>query len=164
MERKCKRCGEIKDINDFHKCSSKKDGHHYTCKQCIKNNKKINGSRYDKEWKTKRKEYTLWRHAKYRANKKGIPFDITEQDIIIPEICPVLGILIMRNANRNSWNSPSLDRIIPEKGYVRGNIRVISWRANTIKSYGNAEEHRKIAEYIDECVKNYPIDTLDYSI
>jgi hypothetical protein len=45
-------------------------------------------------------------------------------------------------------NSPSLDRINPEKGYVRGNIAIISYRANRMKADGTADEHRLIAEWI----------------
>ena len=45
-------------------------------------------------------------------------------------------------------NCPSLDRIVPKKGYVEGNIAWISNRANVIKNDGTAEEHLKVAEYI----------------
>ena len=162
--RKCKRCGETKNITEFHKCATKCDGHHYTCKECIKRYTSLKGPENNKKWKTKRKEYTLWYHAKNRASKRGIPFDILESDIVIPNTCPILGIPILRDANKNSWNSPSLDRLIPEIGYVKSNICVISWKANTIKSYGNSEEHRKISDFIDKCVHKDPIDIFDYSI
>lgn len=45
---------------------------------------------------------------------------------------------------------PSLDKIIPEKGYTKGNVAVICYRCNVIKSFGTAEEHRRIAEFIEE--------------
>lgn len=164
MMRKCKRCQTEKPLEDFHKCKSIKLGRHYTCKTCVKKYQIKDDGKNNKRWKTKRKEYTLWLHAKYRANAKGIPFDILESDIVIPDFCPILGIPILRDANKNSWNSPSLDRIIPEKGYVKGNVCVISWRANTIKSYGNADEHRKIADFIDMMLHKDTIDISDYSI
>lgn len=78
-----------------------------------------------------------------------LPFDITFKDILIPEICPVLGIELIAGGGAGSDNTPSLDRIIPEKGYVKGNVRIISMRANRIKDNGTAEEHRRIADYID---------------
>ena len=49
------------------------------------------------------------------------------------------------------WNSPSIDRIDPEGGYVPGNVVVISWRANQLKLDGNAHELRLIAEWVSYC-------------
>ena len=87
--------------------------------------------------------------AKQIAIKKHLPFNLTVADIIIPEICPVLGIpLQFATAGQATDNSPSIDRVIPELGYVRGNVEIISKRANTIKSFGTIEEHQKVIEYI----------------
>jgi hypothetical protein len=46
-------------------------------------------------------------------------------------------------------NSPTLDKIDPSKGYVKGNVNVISQRASRLKSDGTAAEHRAIADYMD---------------
>jgi hypothetical protein len=54
------------------------------------------------------------------------------QAIVIPAVCPVLGIPIVLGEQR-SENSPSLDRITPKLGYVPGNVRVISDKANRLK-------------------------------
>jgi hypothetical protein len=76
-------------------------------------------------------------------------FDLRVEDISIPEICPVLGIPIaVGNSNGPSPNSPSLDRFIPELGYVRENVRVISWRANRLKSDATLEEIESVARYM----------------
>jgi hypothetical protein len=61
-----------------------------------------------------------------------VPFSITMQAIVIPPVCPVLGIPIVLGEQR-SGNSPSLDRITPKLGYVPGNVRVISDKANRLK-------------------------------
>ena len=108
----------------------------------------------NKDIPSNRKEYKMLTAAKKRATKSNLPFDLELSDIIIPELCPVLGIPITYNpvGNEHKWqsdNSPSLDKLIPELGYIKGNVKVISWRANQIKSFGTAEEHRKIADYID---------------
>lgn len=79
----------------------------------------------------------LWRRAKKRAESSGIPFSISPEDITIPTICPALGIPLQLQ-DRNS--TPTLDRFIPELGYVPGNISVISWRANSLKKNGTIEE------------------------
>lgn len=97
----------------------------------------------------------LLKGAKIRAKSKGLPFDITIDDIVIPDICPVLGIPLHRNSGKAGPSSPTLDRIIPERGYVKGNVRVISYRANQIKNDGNAEEHLKVAEYIKNSLLTY---------
>ena len=86
---------------------------------------------------------------------KQLEFNIELIDIIIPEMCPILGIKLNKSNNTTSPNSPSLDRIDSSKGYIKGNVIVISHRANTIKSNGTAEEHEKIAKFIrDKSISN----------
>lgn len=94
------------------------------------------------------KEQVMLTGAKVRAKQQGLPFDITIADIVIPEVCPVLGIPIQSGEGKLSPNSPSLDKIAPEKGYVKGNICVISHRANSIKSNGTIEEHEAVIKYM----------------
>ncbi len=81
-------------------------------------------------------EADILTRCRYRAKKHGIPFDLTIEDIIIPERCPVLGIPLDRGGVGTKGgrpNSPSLDRMRPAGGYVKANVRVISNRANTLK-------------------------------
>jgi hypothetical protein len=93
----------------------------------------------------------LVKNAKERAEKKNLPFDLTEEDIIIPDVCPVFGIPIIVGASfKERDNSPSLDRIIPKLGYVKGNVKVISFKANSLKRDGSIEDFEKIIEYIKE--------------
>jgi hypothetical protein len=84
--------------------------------------------------------------------KDGREFTITQEDVVVPVKCPVLGIPIAVEHGKCGMkeSSPSLDRINSKLGYVKGNVGVISRKANTIKSYGTAEEHRKIADWMDE--------------
>lgn len=94
-------------------------------------------------------EYSMYRGAKHRAAKKNIPFDIELSDVVIPALCPVLGIPLVRKSGKGPKpNSPSIDQIRPGKGYVHGNICVMSHRANTIKSNATAEELEAVAQYI----------------
>lgn len=86
--------------------------------------------------------------AKIRAKSQGVPFDLTVEDIIIPDCCPVLGIPLRVGDGYKTHNSPSLDKFIPKLGYVKGNVHVISDRANTLKSNGTVEEFEKILEYM----------------
>ena len=77
-----------------------------------------------------------------RCKKKGLPFDISVGDIEFPAYCPVLGIKLERNEGRTGPcdNSPTYDRIVPSRGYVKGNVRVISNKANRIKNNATVEE------------------------
>ena len=160
--RKCCVCKQFKSYDNFHKNCRKYLGLSNTCKLC----NKLKNKDYQKtiKYKNKRivyymtyrnshKEYEMWRHAKKRAKLDNREFTITIEDIVIPEFCPVLSIPLNRESNGKSDNSPSLDRIDNTKGYIKGNICVISWRANNIKNIGSALEHRKIAEYIERNVK-----------
>ncbi len=99
-----------------------------------------------KEDRQKNPEKFLLRRSRYRAKKLNLPHDIELSDIKIPDFCPYLGIPIIVGDRQKNNNSPSLDRIIPELGYVKGNIEVISDRANTVKSNGTADEHDIIAK------------------
>lgn len=93
-------------------------------------------------------ERTLVKNAKVRADKFGLPFNITHDDISIPEFCPVLGIRLKKGTVGQCESAPSLDRIRPGLGYVKGNVAVISKRANTIKSYGSLEDHERIVAWM----------------
>ena len=71
--------------------------------------------------------------AKTRSKRKNIKFDIDESDIVIPEVCPVLGIPIILFGPSNSPHLPSIDRIDNNKGYEKNNIAIISFKDNTLK-------------------------------
>mgnify|MGYP003427267864 CR=1 FL=1 len=75
----------------------------------------------------------LWRSIG-RARKKKIEHNIDVNDIVITEFCPLLHIKLEKGDGKSNSNSPSLDRIDSTKGYVKGNVWVISKRANTAKS------------------------------
>lgn len=93
--------------------------------------------------------------AKNRAKVKGVAFDLTEKDISVPVFCPILGIKLESGiaGSGNNDAAPSLDRIIPELGYVRGNVVVVSNKANRMKSNGTAEELRLLADFYTQLAK-----------
>lgn len=86
-------------------------------------------------YKKRSTEQIIYYRAKARANRDGIPFNIEISDIVVPSVCPALGIPLKRNEGGKGQGdgSPSLDRIIPELGYTKGNVQVISSRANVLK-------------------------------
>lgn len=92
--------------------------------------------------------------ARQRAKKKGIPFDLDIDDIFIPENCPILGIPLRLNKGGRSGyfdDSPSLDRINPTYGYTKGNVRVISSRANRLKSDATIAEIEAVLNDLYAC-------------
>lgn len=93
----------------------------------------------------------LYYSRKAHAKKEGLKFEIEVGDLLpIPDVCPVLGIPIYRNEEKHGPNSPSVDKLIPSKGYVKGNVRVISWRANSIKSDATIDEVEAVLKYMKE--------------
>lgn len=105
------------------------------------------GQLYRKHGKSKTPEYCMFYDARKRAQLLGLPFSIEPEQIVIPSYCPVLGIALQSRGPRD--NRPSLGRIIPDRGYVPTNIRVISFRANRIKSDASATELRAVLEYVE---------------
>ena len=95
----------------------------------------------------------LLNSAKRRARDKKYKFNIEVSDINIPTMCPILDIPILRVYTEGKKagptpNSPSLDRIDNTKGYVKGNVQVISHLANTMKASASPEELVKFARWI----------------
>lgn len=93
--------------------------------------------------------------AKARAKKSSLPFDLTESDIHVPVRCPVLGLKLRHNwrGKAPTDNSPTLDRLVPSRGYVKGNVLVVSMRANRLRSDGLPGEHHRIAKFYHKRLK-----------
>lgn len=131
--RVCTHCKEYKLYSEYHKHKQCSFGYNTVCKLCRLPKSKEN---YSKQTGA----YKLWHSAKTRAKRKGLAFDISIEDIIIPESCPILKSKLIK---------PSLDRLDNSKGYVKGNIRVISFYANTVKNSLSIEEIKNL--YIYSC-------------
>ena len=137
--KRCNRCREDKPLDEFTFHSETLDGRQVTCKVCCN---KANLERHIKD-----PRHRLLYSARFRAKKQNLPFDITLDDIEVPEFCPVLGIEIIPCSGHNGPHCPSLDKIIPALGYIRGNVVVVSNRANTLKRDATPEEMRMLADF-----------------
>lgn len=92
--------------------------------------------------------------AKSRAKTQHLPFNLTLEDLgPLPEYCPVLGIPLEIGSGIHCDGSPSLDKIIPKLGYVRGNVLIVSMRANRLKSDATVTELRQMAEFYEAHIK-----------
>tara|TARA_R100001443_G_scaffold31498_2_gene45569 strand:- start:1677 stop:1922 length:246 start_codon:yes stop_codon:yes gene_type:complete len=76
-------------------------------------------------------------------------FTITKEDIIVPDVCPLLGIPIIPKA-KDRYHSPSLDRKDNSKGYTPDNTWVISTRANVLKNNAHSDELLLLATNLQE--------------
>lgn len=177
-ERKCSKCKEVKTTIDFYHDKSGPDGLRSSCKKCantaakkwLNNNPskakktrlaysgredvRLRRNEIAKIWNRTSIVSTLLTKAKKRAKARNIPFNLTKQDIFVPEFCPALGIPLKVNDGKLGDSSPTLDRLIPELGYVVGNVCVISAKANRIKNNSSFEEMRKIAAWMAEREQN----------
>ena len=118
-------CGKTKECNLYHITS----GRTVSC-----------GCGRIRHGKCGTKEYTMFIEAKCRARDADLPFDIEIDDIHIPEVCPLLGIPIETHHTKCNDRSPTLDKLVPSRGYTKGNILVISNRANRIKNNASIDE------------------------
>ena len=149
----CTQCKQEKDLGDFYNNKSSKDGLTFWCKPCTKIYQQKIPSRKRAEWSSKsyrkKKEESpqlfMWKQAKHRAkwDYGGMEFSIDVEDILLPEVCPYFNVPFIP-LDRN-WGY-SLDRIDSSKGYIKGNIQVISSRANTMKNNATKEELVQFAE------------------
>jgi hypothetical protein len=156
QKQKCSKCDCDKFIDEFYKGVRQ-------CKQCVKErckkykqkNKeslKIKKKIWDKSYKNRldKKPLLMLRRARNRAKKNNIPFNLTIEDIVIPKVCPILGIPLFHEKGGVTDNTPSLDKIIPSLGYIKGNVAVISWKANLMKSDLSIEILQNIINYIQK--------------
>lgn len=170
--KECGVCKEIKYFTEFNVAKSNAFGYSYQCKPCrkvylesrrdrdrqlanesrAKNRDRVNT--VHKAWCTNNRENYMYKQAKSRAKRKGIDFTIEISDIIIPENCPILGIKLIMGTKDDYQSSPSLDRVDTTKGYIKGNVQVISSLANTMKNCATKEQLllfcKNIPDYINE--------------
>ena len=129
------------------------------CPQC----NSAYGRLYQRRRRHAHPDAALVERAQHRAQMRNVPFRITRKDVAVPTICPALGIPLIVGQKRAA-TSPSLDRIQPHLGYIPGNVRVLSDRANRLKGNQNLpqllaraaaamgkkrDEYQRLAHYVD---------------
>lgn len=94
-----------------------------------------------REWMSNNPEQRMLKQARDSSKQRNLEFNITLEDIIIPTHCPYLGVELttLMGVGRDN-NRVSLDRIDNSKGYVKGNVQVISSKANFMKRDATIEE------------------------
>ena len=105
---------------------------------------------WSRGWRARNVERTMLAAARKTAKARSLPFDIDVTDIQVPAACPALGIELRRDGGKRTHHSPSLDRVVPAKGYVKGNVIVVSWRANKLKSDATVDELRRLVAFYEK--------------
>lgn len=158
MEIKCKKCGNTSNgRSDKLFCSDRCRNTFNQEGNCEKNKLKYIEERderllYEKNHNELNRENYIFKSTKHRAKKRNITFNIDVTDIIIPIYCPLLGIKLKKTLGRDN-TTPSIDRINPELGYIKGNIWIISWKANRIKSNLTVDELKMFCSNLLQLIK-----------
>jgi hypothetical protein len=173
----CPKCEEVKEESCFHKDSSNKRGLSSYCKLCSKTYSEAYAAlakkqraeakallpvKSDREKKLERARKVrdkarvkrmanparaIFQTAKAASKRLGRDFSITEEDIVVPEFCPVLGIPLSFAEYGRHDASPALDRIDNSLGYIPGNVIVVSWRANRLKNDASLAEMVALSDF-----------------
>lgn len=146
---KCLNCGKEQPRKCFSyndRTLGSKSGYRSICKKCSRNLKTIEIR--NRDWKYRANE-VIYMNAKARAKKANIEFSIERTDIIIPNVCPILGIKLFRENKETWYHAPSIDRIDNKKGYTKDNIMIISRRANILKKDASLEELVAIGKFYE---------------
>lgn len=130
----CPNGAKLQPFSNFQVWRQTRDGRSSRCKDCVKAYIKTPA----------RRKVKMLMHAQTRAKKENLPCSITLNDFDIPAHCPFLGIKLVHGVGRQEESSPTLDKLIPSRGYVPGNVLVISQRANRIKTNASWEEILKV--------------------
>lgn len=164
----CRRLTGIKYKDRYKKYEQTEKGKLARKKALTKYNSNPKAKIVRKKWIDKNKDYIYEKQrnrkfidpigillisAKRRAKVKGLKFNITREDLEIPKICPILKIPIYISNKKHCDNSPSIDRIDSYDGYIKGNVQIISHRANMLKNNGNIEEFKNIVEFLENLQK-----------
>jgi hypothetical protein len=142
----CKECNQSLNLNKFSLIEkwNVNSGTKDICKKCstkIRQTEKLN-----RDWKVDAAKL-LYKNIKSRCKRTGREFSIELEDIIIPEKCPVFGFELKREDKQTWMSAPSVDRIDSSKGYIKGNVTVVSRRANILKRDATVEELELLLNY-----------------
>jgi hypothetical protein len=167
LEKQCPKCKEALPVGMFNKDASRKDGLERCCRSCKaqsrskyrENGGKEKAQAYARSRPINRITSSMVSDAKRRAKNKNLPFDIdldyvrslVGENAELASHCPVFKAPLAWSCQRGNGhgplpNSPSIDRIDPARGYIKGNIWVISHRANSIKNDASHEELKLVTK------------------
>lgn len=158
----CTACGEEKTLADFYRTKgshASSTGYHARCKACCRKwqesyrtGSKEQRSASFRKYREKHRASVLVTAARGRAKQAGLAFDLDDwlpqlQARIDNGYCEMSGLPFRLDGGR-TWDSPSLDRIIPELGYTITNVRVVLFALNVMMNTWGAEPVLQIASSV----------------
>lgn len=173
----CKHCGRKLPLSEFY-INSRKGYYRPECKECTRKKTRARRKEDPEKYRAKEREAYYRNHEKsikelskryykrkkedyflyYIYNKKGycrknnLIWDLDKEYLasIWTDVCPVFGVPLVKRTEEFSDNTAELDRIVPSLGYIKGNVRWISRRANRLKSDATIDELKKIIKYMED--------------
>lgn len=136
QRRVCSLCLQEKLVTDFYVRTDGRQAGNFSsrCRKCV--------GVEARQRRERLVEDQMVRAAKFRANKRGLAFDLDQYKIELRSRilsgCELTGLPFAIKGKRD-WNSPSVDRIKPEQGYVLSNVRIILWGLNSAFGYWGEE-------------------------
>jgi hypothetical protein len=132
----CSLCKQDLPLRKFYVGSSR-------CRTCI--------SEKSKQLRQDNPAKTAWERARARAKKNGTEFTITQEDVeaVWTNTCPIYQMPLVTNQGKPDGNSHSIDRINNNKGYIPGNIAIVSMRFNSEKRNLSPELLRRMLAYME---------------
>lgn len=169
----CIRCGV--ELTEANWEPTQRKNYINKCRDCIKVEKRnyaaawnarhpgVSNARAKKHKEKLRKENPIkarareaYSDAKKRAAKQGMRFELTAKDVFAlmldATVCPYLNWPLTHTAGK-AKTLASLDRIDSADGYVKGNVQVVSYLANMMKSSATKTELLLFAEGVRRVFK-----------
>jgi len=159
ITKKCSKCQKVLLVEEFYKCAKSKDGLTHHCQHCYKTYRKEKQEHYrkymenrrqndnetikqtkNKSWQNLDPRKKMLQQAKNRCKRKNLEFNLELSDIILPALCPLLEIPFVIGTKGDYEHTHSLDRIDSTKGYIKGNVWVITKLANSMKNSATKQE------------------------
>jgi len=168
----CSKCKKDIKLNNFHKDKTSKDGLYRWCKDCKKEydisyrkSDKMQSYYSSEEYKNSKVEYVNKNYLKHKLSTlkskikysgRNLEFNIEETHLDVVEYCPLLNIKLDYKITKGvfNWNAASIDRIDNTKGYIPGNVWIVSRLANSMKGMATKEELITFSENIIKKFKN----------
>ncbi len=152
--------------------ASNYDRKKYRCNSCSTQYQLKNQKRWRKQKTVGSSQHIrdMLESARKRAKKNNVDYSLKAKDLrnLMTESCPILGIKFELNKpnqkwgkskGKNNWQtSPSLDRIIPSKGYVKDNVIIVSLMANSIKNQATPDQILTVGKYYKKLYKEKGIN------
>ena len=132
----CTRCNVEKEINKENFPTREGGRFRADCRDCY--------NAFRRENPTYAKHHMIG-EAKRRAKKKGLACDLNKE-LYFPKVCPILGI-DLKHGSTDWYNSPNIDRIDNNKGYLMDNVIVVSALANAIKNAATPDQILAVGEF-----------------